>query len=50
MRANDRFRRDILDRLGTSGPLRLETSRTAAWSVAVVGLTNDNVTQMLEPR
>jgi uncharacterized protein YcaQ len=31
LHANDRFRRDILARLGTTGPLPLARSRTAAW-------------------
>jgi uncharacterized protein YcaQ len=50
MRANDRFRRDILDRLTSSGPM---TSRQIPDTSAVPwpssGWTNDrNVTQMLE--
>jgi uncharacterized protein len=50
LRANDSFRRDILDRLGDSGPL---TSRdipdTSAVPWASTGWTNNrNVTQMLE--
>jgi hypothetical protein len=50
LRKNDRFRRDVLKLLGTSGPL---TSRdipdTAAVPWASTGWTNDrNVTQMLE--
>jgi len=50
IRANDRFRRDILDRLASSGPL---TSRDIPDTSAVPwkssGWTNDrNVTQMLE--
>ena len=31
LRDNDRFRRDILDRLGSSGPLPPATSPTRAW-------------------
>jgi uncharacterized protein YcaQ len=50
IRANDRFRRDILDRLGSAGPL---TSRdipdTCVVPWASTGWTNNrNVTQMLE--
>ena len=50
LRANDRFRRDVLERLATSGPL---TSRdipdTAKVPWASTGWTNNrNVTQMLE--
>jgi uncharacterized protein YcaQ len=50
LRENDRFRRDILDRLGSSGPL---TSRdipdTCVVPWASTGWTNNrNVTQMLE--
>jgi uncharacterized protein len=50
LRDNDRFRRDILERLGSSGPL---TSRdipdTCAVPWASTGWTNNrNVSQMLE--
>ena len=39
LRANDRFRRDILDRLGTSGPLlSRDIPDTSSGAVAVVGL------------
>jgi uncharacterized protein len=50
LRANDRFRRDILDRLGTSGALLsrdIPDKSVVAWPSS--GWTNDrNVTQMLE--
>ena len=50
LRANDRFRRDILDRLGTSGPLMsrdIPDTSVVPWPSS--GWTNDrNVTQMLE--
>ena len=50
MQANDRFRRDILDRLGTSGPLLsrdIPDTSVVPWPSS--GWTNDrNVTQMLE--
>ena len=50
LRANDQFRRDILDRLGTSGPLLsrdIPDTSQVAWPSS--GWTNDrNVTQMLE--
>ena len=50
LRANDRFRRDILDRLGASGPLLsrdIPDTSQVAWPSS--GWTNDrNVTQMLE--
>ena len=50
MRANDRFRRDILKRLGASGPLPsrdIPDTSEMAWPSS--GWTNDrNVTQMLE--
>ena len=50
MRANDRFRRDILKRLGASGPLPsrdIPDTSEVAWPSS--GWTNDrNVTQMLE--
>jgi uncharacterized protein YcaQ len=50
LRANDRFRRDILDRLGTSGPLLsrdVPDTSVVPWPSS--GWTNDrNVTQMLE--
>ncbi len=50
MRANDRFRRDVLDRLGTSGPLLsrdIPDTSVVPWPSS--GWTNDrNVTQMLE--
>jgi uncharacterized protein YcaQ len=50
LRANDRFRRDILDRLGTSGPLLsrdIADTSQVAWPSS--GWTNDrSVTQMLE--
>jgi uncharacterized protein len=50
MRLNDRFRRDILDLLGTSGPLlSRDIPDTSAVSWPSTGWTNDrNVTQMLE--
>ena len=50
LHANDRFRRDILDRLGTSGPLLsrdIPDTSVVPWPSS--GWTNDrNVTQMLE--
>jgi uncharacterized protein len=50
MRVNDRFRRDVLDRLGTSGPLLsrdIPDTSVVPWPSS--GWTNDrNVTQMLE--
>ncbi len=50
LRSNDRFRRDILDRLGASGPLlsrEIPDTSAVAWPSS--GWTNDrNVTQMLE--
>ena len=50
LRANDRFRRDVLDRLGTSGPLLsrdIPDTSVVPWPSS--GWTNDrNVTQMLE--
>lgn len=50
LRSNDRFRRDILDLLGASGPLlsrEIPDTNTVAWQST--GWTNDrNVTQMLE--
>ncbi len=50
LRANDRFRRDILDRLGVSGPLLsrdIADTSQVPWPSS--GWTNDrNVTQMLE--
>jgi len=50
LRLNDRFRRDILDRLGTSGALQsrdIPDTSVVAWPST--GWTNDrNVTQMLE--
>lgn len=50
LRVNERFRRDILDRLGTSGPLPsrdIPDTSQVAWPSS--GWTNDrNVTQMLE--
>jgi uncharacterized protein YcaQ len=50
LRANDRFRRDILDRLGRSGPLLsrdIPDTSVVPWPSS--GWTNDrNVTQMLE--
>ncbi len=50
LRANDRFRRDILERLGTSGPLMsrdIPDTSVVPWPSS--GWTNDrNVTQMLE--
>jgi uncharacterized protein YcaQ len=50
LRVNDPFRRDILDRLGTSGPLLsrdIPDTSVVAWPSS--GWTNDrNVTQMLE--
>jgi uncharacterized protein YcaQ len=50
LRENDRFRRDILDVLGSSGPLSSrEIPDTAAVPWASTGWTNNrNVTQMLE--
>jgi uncharacterized protein YcaQ len=50
LRQNDRFRRDILDRLGSSGPLlSRDIPDTSAVSWPSTGWTNDrNVTQMLE--
>ena len=50
LRQNDRFRRDILDRLGTSGPLlSRDIPDTSVVSWPSTGWTNDrNVTQMLE--
>jgi len=50
LRANDRFRRDILDRLGTSGPLlSRDIPDTSVVPWPSTGWTNDrNVTQMLE--
>jgi uncharacterized protein YcaQ len=47
---NDRFRRDILDRLGSSGPLlSRDIPDTSVVSWPSTGWTNDrNVTQMLE--
>jgi uncharacterized protein YcaQ len=50
LRDNDRFRRDILDRLGSSGPLSSrEIPDTSVVSWPSSGWTNDrNVTQMLE--
>jgi uncharacterized protein YcaQ len=50
LRANDRFRRDVLERLSTSGPLAsrdIPDTAKAPW--ASTGWTNNrNVTQMLE--
>jgi uncharacterized protein YcaQ len=50
LRANDRFRRDILDRLGTAGPLPsrdIPDTSVVPWPSS--GWTHDrNVTQMLE--
>lgn len=50
LRANDRFRRDILDRLGASGPLLsrdIPDTSQVAWPSS--GWTSErNVTQMLE--
>jgi hypothetical protein len=50
LRANDRFRRDVLERLGTSGPLPsrdIPDTSVVPWPSS--GWTNDrNVTQMLE--
>jgi len=50
LRLNDRFRRDILDRLGTSGPLQsrdIPDTSVSPWPSS--GWTNNrNVTQMLE--
>ena len=50
LRANDRFRRDVLDRLGASGPLLsrdVPDTSVVAWPSS--GWTNNrNVTQMLE--
>lgn len=50
LQANDRFRRDILDRLGTSGALQsrdIPDTSVVPWPSS--GWTNDrNVTQMLE--
>ena len=50
LEANDRFRRDILDQLGESGPLlsrEIPDTSTVPWPST--GWTNDrNVTQMLE--
>ena len=50
LEANDRFRRDILDQLGESGPLlsrEIPDTSTVPWPSS--GWTNDrNVTQMLE--
>jgi uncharacterized protein YcaQ len=50
LRANDRFRHDVLDRLGTSGPLLsrdIPDTCVVAWPST--GWTNNrNVTQMLE--
>jgi uncharacterized protein YcaQ len=50
LRQNDRFRRDILDRLATSGPLvsrDIPDTSTVPWPSS--GWTNDrNVTQMME--
>ena len=50
LQANDRFRRDILDQLGESGPLlsrEIPDTSTVPWPSS--GWTNDrNVTQMLE--
>jgi uncharacterized protein len=50
LRANDRFRRDILDRLASSGPLTsrdIPDTSVVPWPSS--GWTNDrNVTQMLE--
>jgi len=50
LRLNDRFRRDILDRLGTSGPLQSrDIPDTSAVPWPSSGWTNNrNVTQMLE--
>jgi uncharacterized protein YcaQ len=50
LRQNDRFRRDILDRLGTSGPLlSRDIPDTSQVPWPSTGWTNDrNVTQMLE--
>jgi uncharacterized protein YcaQ len=50
LRDNDRFRRDILERLGSSGPLSSrELPDTASVPWASSGWTNNrNVTQMLE--
>jgi uncharacterized protein YcaQ len=50
LRANDRFRRDILDRLGASGPLlSRDIPDTSQVTWPSTGWTNDrNVTQMLE--
>lgn len=50
MQANDRFRRDVLERLGTSGPLlSREIPDTSAVAWRSTGWTdNRNVTQMLE--
>jgi uncharacterized protein len=50
LRDNDRFRRDILDRLGNSGPLSSrEIPDTCVVPWASTGWTNNrNVTQMLE--
>ncbi|HTE65427.1 MAG TPA: crosslink repair DNA glycosylase YcaQ family protein, partial [Candidatus Binatia bacterium] len=50
LRQNDRFRRDILDRLGSSGPLlSRDIPDTSVVSWPSTGWTNDrNVTQMLE--
>ena len=50
MKANDRFRRDVLERLGSSGPLQsrdIPDTCQVPWPSS--GWTNDrNVTQMLE--
>jgi uncharacterized protein YcaQ len=50
LRANDRFRRDVLERLATSGPLASrDIPDTAKVPWASTGWTNNrNVTQMLE--
>lgn len=50
LRANDRFRRDVLDALGRSGPLlSRDIPDTCVVPWASTGWTNDrNVTQMLE--
>ncbi|MBA2275899.1 MAG: winged helix-turn-helix domain-containing protein [Chloroflexi bacterium] len=50
LRDNDRFRRDVLDRLATSGPLiSRDIPDTSAVPWPSTGWTNDrNVTQMLE--
>jgi uncharacterized protein YcaQ len=50
LRVNDRFRRDVLDLLGTSGPLlSRDIPDTSVVSWPSSGWTNDrNVTQMLE--